>query len=358
MPISAPDVIQPAFRHARDQLLRPFRFGQWVRLAFVGLLAGEMSSFGGCNFSFPSNTQDQGTQHLPRVSSSAPLTSHSALFVALALAFIVVVFGLVILFTYFGSVMRFILFDSIIARECRVRQGWARRKRPGFRLFLWRLLVMVVTLAVFLIVLGIPVACAAALGWFTHASDHVLGLVLGGLALFFILAVLLVLLGVVNVMTKDFVVPQMALEGISAVEGWRRLLPWLKYEKGGYAGYIGMKIVLAIGAAIASMIVTLIALFLLLIPIGGIGVVAVLGGKAAGWTWNPYTITLAVVSGCIALAIFIFVAALISVPIVVFFPAYSIYFFAPRYPQLASLLWPVPPAPAAPDLPPPEPTLS
>jgi hypothetical protein len=38
---------------------------------------------------------------------------------------------------------------------------------------------------------------------------------------------------------------------------------------------------------------------------------------------------------------------LISVPVIVFFPAYSIYFFAQRYPPLASLLWPQPP-PVAP----------
>src|SRR5690349_12622250 len=56
LPISAPDVIEPAFRHAKEQLLRPFRFGQWTRLAFVGLLAGEMGSSGGCNFRYPLNT--------------------------------------------------------------------------------------------------------------------------------------------------------------------------------------------------------------------------------------------------------------------------------------------------------------
>ena len=41
-------------------------------------------------------------------------------------------------------------------------------------------------------------------------------------------------------------------------------------------------------------------------------------------TWNPHTIALAVVVGIIALAIVLFIAALISVPIVVFFPADSI----------------------------------
>ena len=166
---------------------------------------------------------------------------------------------------------------------------------------------------------------------------------------------LVVVLAVVHVMTKDFVVPQMALEGISAMEGWRRLWMWLKAEKGGYAGYIAMKIGLAIAAGIAIAIITVIVFLVLLIPVGGVGVVAVLAGKAAGLTWDVYTITLAVVAGCIVLAVLIFVFSLISVPAIVFFPAYSIYFLAARYPALAALLSPPPPGSAAPASPPTEP---
>jgi hypothetical protein len=344
--------MEPAFRHAKEQLLRPFRFSQWWRLAVVGVLAGEMGSFGGCNLSYPSNTQNRGTQHFFAGDFPPLFRDHPALFTELAVALTVVVFVLLVLFAYIGSVMRFVLFDSVVSRECRIRQGWARRKRPGFRLFLWRLILWLVTFAALLVVIGIPVGCAAALGWFAHRRDHVLGLLLGGIILFLVLIVLFVVLGVVSVMTKDFVVPQMALENISAMEGWRRLWLWLKYDKGGYAGYIGMKIVLAIASAIALAIVTLIAFLVLLIPIGGIGFAAVLGGKAAGWSWDPFTITAAVISGCIALAIFVFAAALIAVPTMVFFPAYSIFFFAPRYAQLALLLWPKSPVAAAPASPP------
>ncbi len=346
----APDAIQPAFRHAKEQLLQPFRFGQWMRLAFVGLLAGEMGSGGGCNFSYPMNTQQRGSQHFAGAALPSFFTDHPAVLVGMIAALIVVGIILVVLFTYISSVMRFILFDSIVARECHIRQGWARRKRPeGFRLFLWQLLFMLATLAAFSVVIGVPVACVWALGWFANAlRTHVLlGLVLGGLILFFVFLVLLVFVAVVNVMTKDFVVPQMALEDISVMESWRRLWLWLKHDKGGYAGYIGMKIVLAIGAGIAVMIVMLIAIFVLLIPDRrNLAWLRLLGGrKAAGWTWNPWTITLAVIAGCVALLIFMFAAALISVPVIVFFPAYSIYFFAPRYSQLASLLWPLPSAP-------------
>jgi hypothetical protein len=351
LPISAPDAINPAFRHTKEQLFKPFRFGQWARLALVGFLAGELGSTGGCNFhyNFPTNTQHPASQQTFLAPNwPAQLSNHTALFTGMVLAVIVIGFVLLVLFTYIGSVMRFILFDSIIAKECHIRQGWARRTGPGFRLFCWQIVFMLVSFAALLIVTGIPVAWAWSLGWFAHARDHVVGLVLGGLVLLLVLFVLVVLLSVVHVMTKDFVVPQMAMEDISALEGWRRLWLLLKAEKGGYAGYIGIKIALGIGAAIAVTIVALIVLLVVFIPVGGAGIVAFLAGKAAGWSWNFYTIALAVVLGCVLLAILIFLIALISVPVIVFFPAYSIYFFAQRYPPLASLLWPEPATPAAP----------
>jgi hypothetical protein len=349
LPISAADAINPAVRHAKEQLLRPFRFGQWWRLALVGLLAGELGSSPSCRFNYPLNTQHRGSQQAFLAGNwPSQLTNHPALFAGIVAAVIAISLVLLVLFTYINSVMRFILFDSIIARECHIRAGWARRKAPGLRLFWWQIVFMLVTSAVLLIVIGVPVACAWASGWFAHARDHVLELVLSGIALLLVLFVLFVFLGVVHVMTKDFVVPQMALENISAVEGWRRLWVLLKSEKAGYAGYIGMKIVLSIGAGIVVAIVALIVLGVLLIPVGGAGVVAVLAAKAAGWTWTVYTITLAVVLGCIAFAIFFCLLSLISVPVIVFFPAYSIYFFAQRYPPLASLLWPQSPAPVAP----------
>jgi hypothetical protein len=353
LPVSGPDVIEMAFRHAKEQLFKPFRFAQWARLAFVGLLAGEMSSGGGCNFSVPANNHSRGTgtqtfldptwpAQLPN-----PFTSHPALTAGLIALGLVVFLVLIVLFTYISSVMRFILFDSIVTRECHIRSGWARRKRPGLRLFWWHILFMLATLGGLLVVLGIPLACAGALHWFAHPREHLVGLIVGGLLLIVLLFVSIVVIGVVRVMTKDFVVPQMACEDISAMEGWRRLWLWLKHDKGGYAGYIGIKVVLALGAAIAMLIVSIVVVLVLLVPIGGAAVAAVLGAKAAGWTWTVYTIALAVVLGCIALAILVAAIALICVPLVVFFVAYSIYFFAPRYAQLAALMSPPAPAPIA-----------
>jgi hypothetical protein len=115
-----------------------------------------------------------------------------------------------------------------------------------------------------------------------------------------------------------------------------------------------MKIVMAIGAAIILGIVSAIVFLLFLIPVAGLGAVAVIGGMAAGLTWNLYTITLAVVVGSIAIFSLLYIMSLVSVPAVVFFPAYYIYFFDALYPALSAVLYPAPPpvAPPPPDPPP------
>jgi hypothetical protein len=219
------------------------------------------------------------------------------------------------------------------------------------RYFVWQLLLIVAMAVGMTVLIGVPAAFALAAGWLKDPRHHVIPLVLGGLLLFFVVGGFVLLSLVVYVLTKDFVIPEMALENISAVEGWRRFLPRLQSEKGAYAGYLGLKIVMAFGAAVIVGIATFIVILILLIPVGGFGIVAVMLGKTAGLTWNLYTITLAVVAGCVVLAVLFFVMSLISVPAIVFFPAYSIYFFASRYPPLDALLHPAPAM--APPVPPP-----
>jgi hypothetical protein len=353
LPISAIDAIGPAFQHTKEQLLRPFRAAEWAKLALVGFVAGELSS-GGCNggnFQVPARpTEGHGS-----LGSALP-SINPALLAGLIALLIVVGIVFWILFAYVSSVMRFILFDSVVAKRCEIGRSWSRRHGDGLRYFVWQILFMLAIGVGVTVLIGIPAAFALALGWLQHPKQHMLPLILGGMLLFFVIMGFIVLSLVVHVFTKDFVVPQMALENISAFEGWRRLLHMLNPEKSSYAGYIGLKIVMALGAAVVVGIVTFIVLLLFLIPVGGFGIVAVLVGKATGLTWNLYTITLAIVVGCIVLAVLLYIISLISVPAIVFFPAYSIYFFASRYPPLdAYLRSPLPTVPPPPPLPPPLP---
>lgn len=359
MATSAVDAIGPAFQHTKQQLFQPFRAGQWARLALVGFLAGELSS-GGCNSStFHIPNHGNGTQKFLDLPFELPSLPHMDPMTMAALIASLIVAGMVlwILFLYVNSVMRFILFDSIIAKRCEIGRGWSRRQGPGSRYFVWQIVYSLALLGGITILVGIPAAFAFALGWLKDPQQHMVPLILGGMVLFLLFLAFLLVALLVHLFTKDFVVPQMALEDISAFEGWRRFWPRVKTELGGYAGYVGMKIIMALGAAVVVGIVTFFVVLILLIPVGGFGVVAVLAGKAAGLSWNLYTITLAVLVGCGILGLFLYVVSLISVPVIVFFPAYSIYFFAARYPALQAVLRPAPPIPPlAPPLPPqPEP---
>ena len=140
MPTSATDAISPAIDHSKAQLFKPFRFSQWTKLAFVGWLAGELSSGGGCSSGFripPIPHQSHGN-YLQTSAFAMPSIAHGVL---AALIAILIVAGLVlfVVFAYLNSMMRFVLFDSVVMRECRIRESWRRRTRPGFRYFSGRL---------------------------------------------------------------------------------------------------------------------------------------------------------------------------------------------------------------------------
>lgn len=339
MPITAIDAITPAIEHTKQQLFKPFRIDQWTKLAFVGLLAGELGSsgFNRSNFNFP---RHPGTPapHIP-VSPGVD----TPLLIAFIAAAVIAALAIGIILMYVGSVMRFILFDSIILKECLIRAGWNRRLGPGWRYFVWKLSYLALSLAGICILIGLPAIFVFASGWYREPNEHKVPLICAGLIIVVVLLAFFVITAVVLVLTKDFVVPQMALEGITATEGWRRLWPMIKADKGAYGAYIAMKIVLAIVAGAMIAVAAVIVSLIYVIPSVALGIIAVLEGEAAGLTWNFHTIALAAVIGVILLAGFLYLVSLVSVPAIVFFPAFSIYFFADRYPRLAAALNPAMP---------------
>jgi len=349
VPLSATDAMGPAFEHTKTQLFRPFRLAQWTKLALVGLFAGEMGTGGGGGPNLNIPTSGKHSQHnFPGLPHIDP-----ALLVTLVIVLAVVIPVLWLLFLYINSRMRFVLFDSVVTKHCSIRQMWRSRGGPALRYFGWQVAFTLLAFAGMIVLVGIPALLAFLAGWFSPPGQHIGRLILAGLFVFFLFIVYVAAIACVHVFTKDFVVPQMAIEDISAIEGWRRLLPMLRSEKGGYAAYAGMKIVLALGAALAVTMAAVMLFLVLLIPIGGLGLISVLLAKSAGiaFSWNVLTITALVVAGCVVLFLIFYAVSLISVPVIVFFPAYSIYFFASRYHRLADLIYP----PPAPVMPPPQP---
>jgi hypothetical protein len=363
LPVSAVDCVQPALQHTRDQLFRPFRFGQWSRLALVGFLAAELNS-SGCNFNKFNYPISHPRQENGFMAQSMPFghfnPQYLAQFAALIIAAAAVAFVLFFVLLYLNSVFRFILFDSVLKKHCSIREGWSRWQRAGRRYFLWRIVLLIAEGVLLGLLIGAPLALAAALGWFQNAGEHLARSIFGVVVLVALFLVFLLMAAVIQVIAKDFLVPIMALDEVDFAEGWSRLLEIMRPEPGKYVVYLLLKIVLGMVAAIAVGIVALVPIFVLVVP----AALAVFAGYKAGLTWNVATVSLTIIAGSFMVALLLYIVALISVPTTIFFPAYSIYFFAARYPKLEAVLNP-PPAlapsrpimePELPELPPASPT--
>ena len=362
MPVSAVDCVQPALQHTREQLFTRFRFGQWSRLALVGILAAELH-VGGCNFGnfgggWPRVPHKNDGEFLPsgltnvlspfdRSNIPAQISQHIGQFIGLILVGIFAFLVLGFIFLYISSVFRFILFDSVLRRECSISEGWRRWRRAGGRFFLWQIVFLVSTWLSLALFVGLPLALAFASGWTTNLRQHIAQLIVGVILLVGLFVAFVLAAAAVQVLAKDFLVPLMALENLDFADGWHRLLAMIRPEKGRFAVYLLLKLVLSIAAGILFSIIAIIPALLVFVP----GVIAVVAGRAAGMGWSVTTISLAIIFGSLLLLLLIYLVALVSVPATVFFPAYAIHFFASRYPNLDALLHPAP-TPAATELPP------
>jgi hypothetical protein len=126
----------------------------------------------------------------------------------------------------------------------------------------------------------------------------------------------------------------------------------LRTEELAYAGYVLMKIVLAVGTAIIFGIINFVVILMMLIPLAIMGVAAYFLGKAAGLTWSLGTISAVVILGGAVLFLMFYVIAFISAPAMVFFQSYTLHFFGSRYPALGAVVFPPsPPPPVSPAAP-------
>lgn len=337
MPVSAVDCVQPAIQHTRDQLFQPFRLDQWMRLALVGILTAELHT-SGCNFSLPTRSHPHRSLHLPfpthhpAAIDPARLAQFAGLIIFGVLVGMIV--GLVLL--YIGSVFRFILFDAVVRKHCSISQGWRRWRHAGRRFFLWQIVFLVAQGLCFGLLIAVPLAIAAALGWFRNVDQHIARTIFGVvfLASLFLLCVLVAV--IIQVLAKDFLVPVMALDDVDFADAWSRLLTLIDVEPGNYVIYLLLKLVLAIAAAIIFGILSFIPIFLMALP----ALVAIVASYRSGIHWTAATIGFAIVSGVLLLTLLVYLVAIICVPATVFFPAFSIHFFASRYPKLGTLLYP------------------
>jgi hypothetical protein len=316
-------------------------------MGFIGLLGGGVARFSG-NLNFrgpivPPHTPRSGMPEDPFAELQRLMHSiHVADYLHAIMIGLIIAVAISLIFLYLFCRFRFVLFDSVITTQPAVGRGWRLYASQANRYFGFWLVFRLVNLGVIALIIGVPL-------WHAYKSGA-----LGGddslLVLFKLFASIAlgaiaagIVFAIISTLMKDFIMPIMALDDLALGDAWSALWRVIASEPRAWAGYLGMKLVLTIGAgialAIASFIVLIPAIVLLGIPVGifvGLGVFTL---KTAGLAVG---VAMFAIGGLIAAAGGCCIYMLLTAPITVFFASYAFYFFGGRYPKLGALLWPQP----------------
>lgn len=345
--LSALDAFSPAMARVGVMLFKPFRLSTWLKMGFIGLLGGGVARFSSnMNFRGPmfppqgprDRFPDDPFAEFQRMLHSIHLADYAHLIMT------VLIVGAVIslVFLYLFCRFRFVLFDSVITTQPAVGRGWRLYASQANRYFGFWLVFWLVNFGVIALIVGVPI-------WHAYKNGALSGdgslLVLFKLLTSIALAVMAasIVFAIISTLMKDFIMPIMALDDLSLGDAWSALWRVIVSEPGAWAGYLGMKLVLTIGAGIALAIVSVIALLPAIIIIGiPTGILVLLGVGLFKGGVAVAGIVIFVIAGLLAAAGGCCIYMLLIAPITVFFASYAFYFFGGRYPKLGALLWPQP----------------
>lgn len=290
-------------RNATEDLLRPVDRGRWLRLALIALFVGVGGGAPtGGNANVPSGGGGGGGGAPPDV--PMPSLPDPGSIAALALAAVVLIVALALVWSVVGAVMEFVLIVGLRDRDVSIREPFRAHVRPGLRLFGFRLVVGLASL----LLLGLPLLAVVAAG--IGVSPAFLVFIVPLMIVFGIVAIVA---AIVLGLTTDFVVPTMLTENRGVLDGWRRLWPTLRAEWKQVGLYVVAKFVLGIAVSLAVSLVVLLAALIVAIPFAIVGGLLFFGASTAGATTAGWV--------AVGLLVALFVLVLIVVGLVVQVPA-------------------------------------
>jgi hypothetical protein len=345
------DAFGPAWANMKRVLFQPFQLRKWLKLGLIAMLAGVAGGGGGGGGGGGAPPGGGGTgggggggggpeEVFEQIAAWFHAHQAAVLTGALALGAFIIVFALVML--YVSSVFRFIFLESVITGEARIRDPWHRNKAQGLSFMGWRLGFGFLALLAFGLFVGLPVGLMIlSLVRQTGGTPSVhlilssIGLVL--LALFLLFVVLLII-GLISALTRDFVLPLMYLRRSGVIGAWREFWPILTQNRVGFLVYFLLKVLAAMVSGIAGLFLTLAGLLVAACPLGllgllGYGLVAALGIDS--WSWS-YLWAIVPTAFVVIMALAYWITCVI-LPIPVFFQSYALKYLGLVEPSAATI---------------------
>jgi hypothetical protein len=259
---TASGAITPAIDRTKHYLFNRFNFWTFLKLCLVAMLTdGSGSSFNG---NIPTNNQH--SSHTFLASAAASSTDFDFL-VILPLGLIVLALGIWI--WYLIVRLRFAYFHCLVHQIKEVTPGWRLYAQPAARMFQFQLIVSLIFIAA-IAVIALPLFFGFH-GVFTSGSGASIGVVLLLFAILFPLVAVLVFLGIAfEIITHDFMLPHMALEGMTVREAWHASRARYLAEKSGFWFYGFLRIVLVVVAGLAALMILIVPVLLIALVFVGL----------------------------------------------------------------------------------------
>jgi hypothetical protein len=253
--ISVLEPIGAAFEKTTDILFHPFDLQKWFVLGFCAWLStfGDRGGGGGGGRFNVGGSHQPVRQELDQLKDG--ILEHLPVVISVAAVVFVLVVAIALVVMWLRSRGQFMFLHGVARNVGEVVEPWKRYAKQANSLFLFYIVLGLIGLMVTLLLvvpLIITIATLAESDFQLLTPPAVflsVGLVLGLIG--FIIA-----MTVVRVLTKDFVVPIMYLQGCSVTEGWKRFWPLCRSHLGTFALFILTLIV--INMAITMLVVLLI----------------------------------------------------------------------------------------------------
>lgn len=323
MALNPLEIIQPTLDKVKELLL-PLDIGKWMKLAFVVLIAGASSGGGQYvgNMRNIGNFGDwKGSEEadIPKEEIEASIGKLLTDEVLLAIAVVIfLLFMLLLFWGYISSVFTFVFFEAAVTKEVRIIKGFKRNVGRGLSLFLFRAGATVAFL--FLLALMITIPLLLLFGGNVGALFSI-----PFFMLFFVTFIPLIIgFSLIVSMAEDFAVPIMSLRGDGILSGMKHSLGLFKKEIWQFVVYYIMKTALGVAAGIISLVLMIPVMLIMGIGSAILAVIGVLAGISL--SWNPALIIIAIPAVVAGILLFIYLSALVTLPIPVFFRYYSLMF--------------------------------
>jgi hypothetical protein len=332
--ISAADAISPAIQRTRTFLFRPFRLASFLKLCLVACVT---EGIGG-NFQF-GGTGGHASHHHSNLYPPPTLTSG---WITLVVVCVIAAMALGCVVYYLVTRLRFSYFHCLIHNTKEIRSGWRLYSSQAKRFF-WLNLAVGFCFLLVTVLIALPFVAGF---WKIFRNVHSGGHPDVGSILILVLPLIPIILLLVlaaisaDLILRDLMLPHFALENATAGEAWTAVWTRIKAEKGSFAVYALLRILLPMAALVVAFMVLIIPGILFFAVVIGVevGLHAVLSNASS--VAALFGVALQVLIGMVAFAIALLVGIAVGGPVGTAIRQYALMFYGSRYQPLANLLWP------------------